>query len=55
MTRCSSGATVGVAWLGKVCSVTAERKSTGEYVSGTGVTSVDVNEWMVVAHEIGKS
>ena len=56
MTKCSTGSTVGISWLNMVCQTGVSPQDDGgstEYVSGTGVSSINANEWMVVAHEIG--
>ncbi|KAG0073077.1 hypothetical protein BGZ89_012145 [Linnemannia elongata] len=65
MTQCSSGAIVGIAWTGALCQMSSQSQggstSTGsgaaatpvQYTSGTGVSSISPNEWMVVAHEVG--
>lgn len=65
MTQCSSGPIVGIAWTGALCQMSVQSQgggaSTGfgatsnptQFTSGTGVSSVSPNEWMVVAHEIG--
>ncbi|CAO3571993.1 unnamed protein product [Mortierella alpina] len=56
MTKCNSGSTVGVAWTNVICNTETNSQNTGgqlQYTSGTGVSSVTPNEWMVVAHEIG--
>ncbi|KAI8982146.1 Metallo-peptidase family M12B Reprolysin-like-domain-containing protein [Mycotypha africana] len=54
MTNCATGAEVGIAWMSQVCNTEAIRSSsTGEYTSGTGVSSIIRDEWKVVAHEIG--
>eukprot|EP00158_Paraphelidium_tribonemae_P007143 Partr_v1_DN28126_c0_g1_i3_m55820 putative metallo-protease len=56
MTTCSSGATVGVAWVDTACQVgaSAQNGATGtEYISGTGVSSKNPNEWIIISHEIG--
>ncbi|KAI8815439.1 Metallo-peptidase family M12B Reprolysin-like-domain-containing protein [Cladochytrium replicatum] len=57
LTTCSSGASVGVAWLGAVCQTDVTTQSPGTaseaFVSGAGVSSTTTTEWKVVAHEIG--
>ncbi|CEP19600.1 hypothetical protein [Parasitella parasitica] len=54
MTNCATGAEVGIAWMSQVCNTGSIRSSsTGEYTSGTGVSSIIRDEWKVVAHEIG--
>ncbi|KAG0286391.1 hypothetical protein BGZ96_009482 [Linnemannia gamsii] len=65
MTQCSSGPIVGIAWTGALCQMSAQSQgggtSTGsgataspvQFTSGTGVSSISPNEWMVVSHEIG--
>ncbi|KAF9406249.1 hypothetical protein BGZ94_003188, partial [Podila epigama] len=56
MTRCNSGSVVGIAWTKQLCvQRTSSQRSSGQstqYTSGTGVSSVTPNSWMVVAHEI---
>jgi hypothetical protein len=56
MTRCGSGTTVGISYLGTLCKTNVEQVSsrgTVSFVSGVGVTSITPNEWVVLAHEIG--
>ena len=56
LTKCSSGPTVGISWMNKLCETSAqstEKDGKTEWRSGTGVSSISVNEYMVVAHEIG--
>jgi len=52
LTGCSSGAEVGVAWLGQLCQYTAQTQG-NQSVSGTNVVSLTQSEWQVLAHEIG--
>ncbi|KIO24801.1 hypothetical protein M407DRAFT_25853 [Tulasnella calospora MUT 4182] len=52
MSGCPTGTEVGVAWLGQLCN-TESFGQTGNVVSGTGVSTVTITEWQVVAHEIG--
>ena len=52
LTGCSSGAEVGVAWLGQLCQYRAQTQG-GETVSGANVVSSTQNEWQVLAHETG--
>ncbi|SNX84445.1 related to ADAM protease ADM-B [Melanopsichium pennsylvanicum] len=52
MTACNSGSEIGVAWLGTVC-MTDASSSSGQTVSGTGVSSLTTQQWQVMAHEIG--
>ncbi|KAN0061692.1 hypothetical protein ACQY0O_005684 [Thecaphora frezii] len=52
MTTCNSGSEIGVAWLGTLCMVDAS-DSNGQYVSGTGVSSITSQQWQVMAHEMG--
>ena len=54
MTKCSSGSTVGISWLNMVCERGTVQQGDG-YVSGTTVSSVNPNEWLVVTHEIAHS
>lgn len=54
LTKCSSGATVGIAWTNTVCKSNISQVRNGnqmEFRTGAGVSSVNLNEWMVVAHE----
>ncbi|KAF9429445.1 hypothetical protein BGZ76_001283 [Entomortierella beljakovae] len=57
MTKCNSGAVVGIAWTKALCQMKSQAQVVpGEgtqYTAGTGVSSITPNEWMVVAHEIG--
>ncbi|KAI9306123.1 Metallo-peptidase family M12-domain-containing protein, partial [Cunninghamella echinulata] len=56
MTNCPTGAELGVAWVGALCTTDVQQQRDGgqtQYVSGTGVSSVVRDEWKVVAHEIG--
>ncbi|KAG0055704.1 hypothetical protein BGZ83_007712 [Gryganskiella cystojenkinii] len=56
MTKCNSGAVVGIAWTKTLCQMKTNAQGQGsslQYTAGTGVSSVTPNEWMVVAHEIG--
>lgn len=57
MTKCSTGSVVGIAWTKQLCvQKTSSQSPSGQstqYTSGTGVSSITPNEWMVVAHEIG--
>ncbi|MBW0488898.1 hypothetical protein O181_028613 [Austropuccinia psidii MF-1] len=55
MTNCPTGNEVGVAWLGQLCQVTTKTSSRGQITSGTSVTASTLNEWQVMAHEIGHS
>lgn len=69
MSFCSTDTTIGISWLGALCltaasgsgsststSSTAGGTITGtSYVSGTGITTSNANEWIIVAHEIGHS
>ncbi|KAE8244578.1 hypothetical protein A4X13_0g6473 [Tilletia indica] len=52
LTACSTGTEVGVAWLGTVCR-TEVSSSSGDSVSGTGVTASTTIESQIMAHEIG--
>ncbi|EPQ28565.1 uncharacterized protein PFL1_03869 [Pseudozyma flocculosa PF-1] len=52
MTTCNSGSEIGVAWLGTLC-MTDTSGSSGQYVSGTGVSSITPQQWQVMAHEMG--
>ncbi|KAG0267158.1 hypothetical protein BG011_008449 [Mortierella polycephala] len=56
MTKCNSGAVVGIAWTKALCKMDVQAqgsKGKQEYTSGTGVSSISPNEWLVIAHEIG--
>ncbi|GJJ69157.1 hypothetical protein EMPS_01503 [Entomortierella parvispora] len=56
MTKCNSGAIVGIAWTKTLCQMKTSEQGKGsglQYTAGTGISSVTPNEWMVVAHEIG--
>ncbi|CAM0138165.1 unnamed protein product [Umbelopsis sp. WA50703] len=57
MTQCFTGVKVGIAWLSQLCETGAseqlEADGSSEWVSGTGVSSITLDEWKVVAHEIG--
>ncbi|KAF9188739.1 hypothetical protein BGZ51_000337, partial [Haplosporangium sp. Z 767] len=56
MTKCNSGAVVGIAWTKALCKTDVQAQSSKgkqEYTSGTGVSSISPNEWLVIAHEIG--
>ncbi|GAB5593873.1 hypothetical protein Unana1_08773 [Umbelopsis nana] len=57
MTKCFTGVKVGIAWLSQLCETGAseqiESDGSSEWVSGTGVSSITLDEWKVVAHEIG--
>lgn len=52
MSGCPTGSEVGVAWLGVLCQKDTTQSS-GDSVSGTGVSTNGRTEWQVVAHEIG--
>ncbi len=49
LTTCSTGSSVGLAWLGTLCN----DGSSGSNVSGTSVVARTSTEWKVMAHEIG--
>ncbi|KAG0222495.1 Metallo-peptidase family M12-domain-containing protein [Mortierella sp. GBAus27b] len=56
MTKCNSGAVVGIAWTKALCQMKSQSQNAQgqvQYTAGTGVSSITPNEWMVVAHEIG--
>lgn len=56
MTRCNSGTTVGISYIGTLCKTNVDQAVSGgatAYVSGVGVTSITLNEWVVLSHEIG--
>ena len=52
LTKCSTGAEVGLAWLGQAC-VTDITQGQGETVSGANVVARTSTEWQVIAHESG--
>jgi len=52
LTGCTSGAEVGVAWLGMLCQYKASTQG-DQTVSGANVVSSTQDEWKVLAHEIG--
>ncbi|KAG7093935.1 hypothetical protein E1B28_007569 [Marasmius oreades] len=52
MSGCPTGQEVGIAWMATLCKRTAST-SNGQSVSGTGVSTIGLTEWQVVAHEIG--
>jgi len=52
LTGCSSGAEVGVAWLGMLCQYKAQTQD-NQTVSGANVVSSTQDEWQVLAHELG--
>jgi hypothetical protein len=52
LTGCSSGAEVGVAWLGMLCQYKATTQG-AQTVSGANVVSATTDEWKVLAHETG--
>lgn len=54
LTTCNTGSTVGISWIGQVCTQGA-RSSGGDTVAATNVVVKTSNEWQVLAHEIGHS
>ncbi|MBW0518542.1 hypothetical protein O181_058257 [Austropuccinia psidii MF-1] len=54
MTDCpdGNGHEVGLAWLGTMCKVDAEKGISDGIASGTAVTAANPNEWQVMAHEL---
>ncbi|MCJ1476544.1 hypothetical protein MMC13_005210 [Lambiella insularis] len=52
LTQCSTGAEVGLAWLGQLC-VGKVVSGSGETVSGANVVARTSTEWQVIAHESG--
>ncbi|KAF9320878.1 hypothetical protein BG003_004435 [Podila horticola] len=52
MTKCSTGAILGIAWTKALCQTAALAQGT-DYTAGTGVSTISPYEWMVVAHELG--
>ncbi|CAI2188868.1 7272_t:CDS:10, partial [Funneliformis geosporum] len=55
MSKCNTGTKVGVAWLGQLCKTESTLQDQGQYVSGTGISTVVKDEWKVVAHELSPS
>ncbi|ORZ29383.1 Metallo-peptidase family M12B Reprolysin-like-domain-containing protein [Catenaria anguillulae PL171] len=64
MSQCNTASTLGIAWTGTLCTITASQQpraadpSLGtpagtDFVSGTGVSTVTREQWKVVAHELG--
>lgn len=56
MTKCSTQPSVGIAWVGLLCSTRTFTKGSGtnvQYTTGAGVSSIVPLEFKVVAHEIG--
>ena len=52
LSACPDGGVVGIAWLNQLCQTSAFQQS-GDWISGTGVTTRIANEYAVIAHEIG--
>ncbi|KAI9323718.1 Metallo-peptidase family M12-domain-containing protein [Dichotomocladium elegans] len=52
LTACASGQDVGLASVGTLCQTTARQSSSGSNTD-TGVSAITLEEWLVVAHEIG--
>jgi hypothetical protein len=57
MSNCSTGPTIGLAWLNMLCTTSVisqtNNDKTTSYVSGTGISTANPQEFMVIAHEIG--
>lgn len=56
LSACNTGQTVGIAWLGSVCSRGSQSQNRGgrtQNVASTNVVVRTQNEWQVIAHEIG--
>ncbi|RKP01189.1 hypothetical protein CXG81DRAFT_5612, partial [Caulochytrium protostelioides] len=63
LTKCNSGASVGVAWVGQVCNAEAKYQEDassslgsaagGQWVSGVAVSAIVPNTWKTIAHEQG--
>ncbi|KAJ1542042.1 hypothetical protein HK096_009704, partial [Nowakowskiella sp. JEL0078] len=54
--NCGTGATVGIAWLNTLCMKNSFTQNLGnglETVAGAGVSAAIIDEWAVIAHEIG--
>jgi hypothetical protein len=51
MSLCSSAPVVGLSWTSQVC-LTEVITQQGDSVSGTGISTVAPNEWLIVAHGI---
>ncbi|KAL0573925.1 hypothetical protein V5O48_008022 [Marasmius crinis-equi] len=52
MSGCPTGQEVGIAWMATLCRQSSS-SSNGQTVSGTGVSTLGLTEWQVVAHETG--
>ena len=52
LTKCNTGAEVGLAWLGQLC-VTDITSGSGQSTSGANVVARTSTEWQVIAHESG--
>ncbi|KAI9849201.1 MAG: hypothetical protein M1838_000221 [Thelocarpon superellum] len=53
LTKCNSGAAVGLAWLGQACIATADTSNSNETTTGANVVARTSTEWQVIAHETG--
>lgn len=54
MTSCSTGVSVGIAWVNQLCNAKATyQKESKAYVTGAAISSIGLEEWKVVAHEVG--
>ena len=52
LTRCNTGAEVGLSWLGELC-VNKVSDGNNESTSGANVVAYTSTEWQVIAHEAG--
>ncbi|KAK1227181.1 hypothetical protein PQX77_009815 [Marasmius sp. AFHP31] len=52
MSGCPTGQEVGIAWMATLCRQSSSQNG-GQTVSGTGVSTIGMTEWQVVAHEVG--
>jgi hypothetical protein len=57
LSTCSTGPTLGIAWTGTICERNTRTQNSGkvgqEFVSGAGVSTLNRDQWKIVAHEIG--
>eukprot|EP01117_Protostelium_nocturnum_P010039 TRINITY_DN357_c0_g1_i1.p1 TRINITY_DN357_c0_g1~~TRINITY_DN357_c0_g1_i1.p1 ORF type:complete len:1143 (-),score=409.41 TRINITY_DN357_c0_g1_i1:110-3538(-) len=55
LTDCYRSGTVGLAWIGVLCTSTTRNQGNGQWVSGTGVSSYlsSSQAWKIMAHEVG--
>jgi hypothetical protein len=52
-TTCSTGAEVGLAWLGQLCKTGGTSQGGGQTTTGANVVARTPSEWQVFAHETG--